>query len=230
VTEINSQPPAQSPKADRFKDLVVVLTVLTTVITAVVAGLQADANIRASINNRDSQEYAILASGELHHQDLRTTYDTNVFASYLKDEQEATVLQMTALQQEGNGTAAADSKLRSTVAQARADAAQKLSVFLSDTRYAPKDAGGLPDMQAYITDSYTAANDLVAKQNVAADSYNRWNRKGDSYTSILALLAVAFFLFGLAQALSPRLRLLFVIFGLVALSAAGLWAVLVLVI
>jgi hypothetical protein len=46
---------------------------------------------------------------------------------------------------------------------------------------------------------------------------------------VLAILAVAFFLFGLAQALSPRLRLLFAIFGLVALAGAGLWMVLILV-
>ncbi len=83
-------------------------------------------------------------------------------------------------------------------------------------------------MQSYLADTYAAANDLVARQNAAADDYNRWNRKGDSYTSVLAILAVAFFLFGLAQALTPRLRLLFAIFGLVVVGAAGFWTVLIL--
>ena len=230
MTETNSQPAEQSPKADRFKYLVVFLTVFTTVVTAIVAGLQADANIRASVSNRDSQEYALLAAGELHHQDLQTAYDLNMFGDYLKDEEETTVLQMTALQMEGNAKSEADSLLRATLAQARALAEQKNSIFFTDSRYAPKDEGGLPDMQAYLADAYSVANDLVAKQNAASEDYDRWNRRGDSYTSVLALLAVAFFLFGLAQALSPRLRLLFAIFGLVALVAAGFWTILILVI
>jgi hypothetical protein len=69
----------------------------------------------------------------------------------------------------------------------------------------------------------------VARQNAAADDYNRWNRKGDAYTSVLAILAVAFFLFGLAQALSPRLRLLLAIFGVAALAGAALWAGIILI-
>ena len=212
---------------ERYKALVVVLTVLTTVITAIVAGLAADANIRATTYNRDSQVYAIQAAGELHHLDLKTGYDTNVFTTYLKDTMEATVLQMTGLQQQGQ--AATDGTLRAAEAQARADEARKFSVFYTDPRYTPKSAGATPDMQAYIADSYKGANDLVAQQNNATDAYDRWNRKGDSYTSIMAVLAVAFFLLGLAQALSPRLRLLFAVFGLVALSVAAFWTILVLV-
>jgi hypothetical protein len=230
VTESTSQPISPSQNADRYKTLVVVLTILTTVVTAIVAGLQADANIRASVSNRDSQVNAILAAGELHRQGLQSAYDMNVLAGYLQDAQEATVLQLTALQQQEDDDAqgAADSQLRAEVAQARADTAMKFSIFFTDPRYAPATEDGMPDMQAYLEDAYVAANDLVAQQNAAADEYDRWNRKSDSYTSVLAVLAVAFFLFGLAQALSPRLRLLFAIFGLVALVAAGLWMLVIL--
>ncbi|MEW6093849.1 MAG: hypothetical protein AB1531_07795 [Chloroflexota bacterium] len=230
MTESTSQPISPSQNADRYKTLVVVLTVLTTVITAIVAGLQADANIRASISNRDSQAYAIQAAGELHRQGLQSAYDMNVLAGYLQDAQEATVLQLTALQQQEDEDAqgAADSRLQAEAAQARADTAIKFSIFFTDPRYAPATEDGMPDMQAYVDDVYLAANDLVAQQNAAADEYDRWNRKSDSYTSVLAILAVAFFLFGLAQALSPRLRLLFAVFGLVALVTAGVWALLIL--
>ncbi len=231
MTESTPQPVSPSPDPDRYKTLVVILTVVTTVVTAIVAGLQADANIRASISNRDSQVYAILAAGELHREGLQSAYDMNVFIGYLKDVQEATILGLTVLQQQENGDAvdAADSQLRSDVAQGRADAARKFSIFYTDPRYAPDTVDGTPNMQAYLDDAYVVANDLVAQQNAAADDYNRWNSKGDSYTSVLAVLAVAFFLFGLAQALSPRLRLLFAAFGMVALTAAGLWTILVMV-
>jgi hypothetical protein len=132
-------------------------------------------------------------------------------------------------QQSGDLTGSQLSQQRADVAQARADAARLFSIFYTDPRYAPASADGFPNMQAYLTDIYATANDLVAKLNAAVDEYDRWNRKGDSYTSILAVLAVAFFLLGLAQALSPRLRLLFAVFGLVAILSASFWVLLVLV-
>jgi len=70
----------------------------------------------------------------------------------------------------------------------------------------------------------------VTSQNTAADAYNRWSGKADSYTSVLTILAVAFFLFGLAQALSLRLRLLFAILGIVAVAAEGTWMLLILIV
>ena len=231
MTEPVAEPTSQPPSADRYKTLVVVLTVVTTVITAVISSLQADASIRASTNNRTSQVLAILAAGELHRQGLQSSYDTSVFAGYLKDANEATVLQLTALEQQKKGDlqGAADSQLKAAVAQARADKAKLFSIFFTDPRYASKTAGGLPDLQAYLDDTFTSANKLVVQQNAAADSYNRWTRKADSFTSVLTILAVAFFLFGLAQALAPRLRLLFAIFGMVAIASAGVWTVLILV-
>lgn len=220
----------QAPNPERFKMLVVVLTVVTTVLTTLVAGLQADANIRASVSNNASQVLAVQAAGELHRQGLQSSYDTGIFSNYLKDSQEAIVLHVVAIDQQmaGETQGSRASLQRADVAQARADTARRASIFFSDPRYTPRTADGTPDVQAYLTDSYAAANDLVTQQNSAADAYNRWNRKGDAYTSVLALLAVTFFLFGLAQALSPRLRLLFAVFGLAGLAAAGLWTVFIL--
>jgi hypothetical protein len=194
----------------------------------VVAGLNADASIRASLSNRDSQQYALLAEGELQRASLQSAYDINIFTGYLLDAQTATIMSLTA-SQETDAQAVASSEVQSILAQARADAAQHFSTFFTDPRYVAKTQGGLPDMQAYLDDIGATAKELVSKQNAAADNYNRWNRKGDSYTSILAILAISLFLFGLAQALSPRLRLIFAVFGLSALVAAGLSAVLIVV-
>jgi hypothetical protein len=194
----------------------------------VVAGLNADASIRASLSNRDSQQYALLAEGELQRASLQSAYDMNIFTGYLLDAQTSTIMSLTA-SQETDAQAVSSSEVQSILAQARAEAAQHFSTFFSDPRYVAKTQGGLPDMQAYLDDIAATAKELVSKQNAAADNYNRWNRKGDSYTSILAILAISLFLFGLAQALSPRLRLIFAIFGLSALVAAGLSALLIVV-
>lgn len=230
MTEAVPAPVMKASNPDRYKPLVVILTVLTTVVTAIVAGLEADANIRGSISNRDSQVDAILVEGELHREGLQSAYDMSVLASYLKDSQEALVMQMTSLQQDqaGDSQSSATSLYQGEIAQARADTAQKFSIFYNDSRYAPTSSDGLPNMQAYLDDTSAPAQALLTKQNAAAKDYDRWDQKGGAYTSVLAVLAIAFFLFGLAQALSPRLRLLLAVFGLTALLGASLWAVVIL--
>ncbi len=231
-TPAPAAPEIKAANPDKYKTLVVVLTILTTVITAIIAGLQADANIRTSIANRDSQLDAILASGELHRQGLEWAYEMNVLSSYLRDAQESNIMQLTALQQatDGSDSSAGEASMRQgLIAQARASTAQKFSIFFTDPRYAASGADGLPNMEAYLTDSVKKANDLVAQQNAAADAYNKWNGKSDAYTSVLAVLAVAFFLLGLAQALAPRVRILLAIFGMAAMLAAVLWTIIILV-
>jgi hypothetical protein len=228
---MNANPVPAAPQPDRHKTLIVVLTLITTIVTAIVAGLQADANIRANNANRDSQYYAVLASGELHRSGLQSSYDLNTLARYLSDAQEALVMQITALEREQkeDKPGAAMSNLTALGAQARADRALTFSIFFTDARYAPKTANGLPDAEAYLSDSNARANELVQKQNAAADDYRRWSSKADTYVGVLTVLAVAFFLLGLAQALTGRMRLTFAIFGAVILLSASMWAAVILV-
>jgi hypothetical protein len=228
---MNENPIPAAVEPESYKTLIVVLTMITTIITAIAATLQADANIRANTANRDSQYYAVLASGELHRSGLQSNYDMNTFAGYLHDSQEALVMQMTALE-----TGDANDKIGEAIsnqnalgAQARADTRVKFSIFYSDARYAPKTSDGPPDMQAYLNDSNAQANELVQEQNTAADDYHQWSSKGDAYVSVLTVLAVAFFLLGLAQALTGRMRLTFATFGAVVLLGASAWAAVILV-
>ncbi|NOT05743.1 MAG: hypothetical protein HOP27_14190 [Anaerolineales bacterium] len=220
--------PAPEP-TERYKTLIVVLTLITTIITAIVATLQADANIRANTANRDSQYYAILVSAEMHRSGLQSTYDLNTMAKVLVEKQTALMMEFTALQSEDKqGTAL--SNLSALAAQARADILTNFSVFFTDPRYAPKTTDGLPDGEAYLADLSAKANEILEKQNAAADDYHKWSSKADSYVGVLTVIAVAFFLLGLAQALTGRMRLVFAIFGGVILLASSAWAVLILVV
>ena len=229
MTENKQEPTSAAASGERYKFLVVVLTVFTTIVTAIVASLQADANIRASSNNIASQEYAIQTSSELQRQGIKSAYDINVMSGYLKDAQEGVVFEMTALEQEetGDSYGAALSRLKAEVAQARADKARLFSIFFGDPRYAPETEEALPDSDAYLADLLAQANELAEKQNFAADEYIRWNNKADAYTGVLTILSVAFFQFGLAQALSPRLRLLFALFGLITLVGSMVWTMII---
>jgi hypothetical protein len=229
---MNEDPIPAAAGPESYKIFIVVLTLITTIITAIAAGLQADANIRANTANRDSQFYAVLASGEIHRSGLQSNYDMNTFAGYLRDSQEALVMQMTALEAAGDARdeiGEAISSQNALGAQARADTRVKFSIFYADARYAPRTSDGFPDMQAYLKDSNAPAMELVQKQNTASDDYHQWDRKADTYVSVLTVLAVAFFLLGLAQALTGRIRLTFAIFGAVALLGASAWAAVILV-
>ena len=207
--------------SERYKTLIVALTVFTTVFAAVLAALQADASIRADIANRESQYLAVLASGELTRAGLESNYELIVFGDYLKNLQEATILELTALEQETNGEedAAQSTRELARISQASADAGESFSVFFTDPRYAPQSENELPNADQYITDVFARSNEIVAQQNAQADAYNAWDRKADLYITALTVLAVAFFLFGLAQALKdPRLRLTFAFFGVVVIG------------
>lgn len=212
---------------ERWRSLVVVLTMVATVLAAIVAGLQADAGIRSQVANRESQVYALLASGELFRQGIRSDYDLTTLAALTKEMQDSLALEITALEQEaeGNLESAALARQRAAILMARVDRGRALSFFYTDPAYAPAGPDGLPDLTGYLDNTYAEANRLVVVQNEQADAYQRWSKKGDAYVAVLALLAVALFLFGLAQAAGERTRRTFTIFGATVLGISTVWAV-----
>jgi hypothetical protein len=224
-------PSKASPNPERWKAMIIILTMINTILVATVAGLQTDANIRANDANRDSQYYAVLTSGELHRIGLQNNYDMNTFARILDNGQRSLVMGLTSIEQLQNGdeAGAALSTLQEQVAKAQSEADTKFSIFYQDPRYAPKSAYAQPDLQKYLDDSNAKALELLASQNSAADAYKIWSGKSDSYVAVLTILAIAFFLFGIAQSVNPRLRLLFAGFGIVVIVLGVGWGLAILV-
>jgi hypothetical protein len=228
---LNSAPLKPSYDPDRWKTLVLLLTMINTILVAIIAGLQTDANIRGNTANRDSQYYAILTSAELQRAGLQSNYDMNTYAKVLDNTQRSLLMQFTALQQtQNNDNQGAElSTLQGQVAQAQADMASKFSVFYRDPRYAPKNSGDAPNLQSYVKDTSATAQELLVKQNTAADLYNKWSGKADAYVAVLTILAIAFFLLGIAQSVNPRLRLLFAVFGIAIIVLGVGWALVILI-
>ena len=224
-------PSKASLNPERWKAMIIILTMINTILVATVAGLQTDANIRANDANRDSQYYAVLTSGELHRIGLQNNYDMNTFARILDNTQRSLVMGFTSLEllQKGDEAGAALSTLQEKVAQAQADAATTFSIFYQDPRYAPKSADAKPELQKYLDDSNANALALLASQNAASDAYKIWSGKSDSYVAVLTILAIAFFLFGIAQSVNPRLRLLFASFGIAVIVLGVGWALAILI-
>jgi hypothetical protein len=234
IIEVESALPAGTgriEKPERWKSLVIILILINTLLVSAVAGLQVDADIRTKQANTESQYNAILASSELNHSSIQGIYDLNTYAQNLVNQQTALVLQYSALQQQmaNDDRGYQDLMAESAASQARADQAKALSVLLTDPRYAPSTEVAPPNTVAYMKDLYASANALVEKQNAASDRYHLWNNKADSYVAVLTALAVAFFLLGIAQSVSPRLRLLFSGVAMVVMAIGSLWALIILI-
>lgn len=219
-----------TPKTEAWKGVVLVLTLINTVFAALLSGLQVDAGIRANNANRDSQYYAALASSELVRQGHQSSYDFQTFAAVLKTTQESLIFGFTALgmQQNGDETAAKNFQTQSAISQAQADAARKFSILYNDPRYAPDQPDSMPNADTYVADQAKIANGIVAKQNAASDEYQKWNKKSDSYVAVLTLLAIVFFLLGVAQS-TQRMRPFFAVSASVILLISVTWTLFVLI-
>lgn len=209
---------------DRFRVFILVLTLINTIFAAALSGLQVDANVRADKANRDSQYYALLAANEVIRFGHQGDFDIKLFATLINYAQQSTVMELTALELEEADEEESAAKLRtqSQIAQARSDKGVSLSLLYSDPRYAPTEPGGVPDLEAYLADLGKASRDLVAQQNTASDEYHKWDNKADAYIAVLSILAIAFFLLGLAQS-TARMRFFFAISALVVMSLAAAW-------
>lgn len=223
--------PDAAPVNERSRLFVLVLTLINTVFAATLAGLQSDANIRADAANVESQYYAVQVSAELVRQGHQSAYDFDTFSTFLKNSQESLVLQFSALEVENNGDAQGAARLRvqASAAQARADAARPLSIFYTDPRYAPASPDAAPNLQRYLDDQAALANALVEKQNAAADTYQRWDGKSDSYLTLLTLVSLVFFLLGVAQT-TQRLRLFFALAAVSLMLVSGAWTLVILLV
>ncbi len=219
-----------TPKTDRLRVVILILTLINTIFAAALSGLQVDANVRADKANRESQYLAQLAANELVRIGHQTAYDTEVFTNTVKDTQQSLVMEFSALEleQKGENESAAKLHSQSQIEQARSEKGTALSVFFSDPRYAPATQDDLPNLEAYLLDQMKLPNDLVARQNIATDEYHKWNKKADAYVAILTVTAIAFFLLGLAQS-TTRLRLFFTISAVTIMFIAAAWTGLIII-
>ena len=218
------------PNIDRLRVIILALTLINTIFAAALSGLQVDANIRADKTNRDSQYFALLAANELVRIGHQNAYDSELFTNTVKDAQQSLVMEFTALEleQKGENESAAKLHSQSQVAEARSEKGTALSVFYSDPRYAPATEDDIPNLEAYLVDQMKLPNDLVVKQNTATNEYHRWSKKADGYVAVLTVVAITFFLLGLAQS-TTRLRLFFAISALVIMFLAAAWTGLIMI-
>jgi hypothetical protein len=194
-------------RGDRGRRIVVVLTLITTIVAAIVAGLEVEASTQSDTANRESERLVLTASARQVSDTADEGYQSRLVTDVLVDTQQALTLDIAALDliKAGDTVGATQVGKLAAASHARAERAKQLSDIYTDPRYAPATADGLPDVQGYFTARTAGEVDLVAQQNAAADAYNLWGSRSDTYVAILSVLAITFFLLGLAQ-VAQRMR------------------------
>ena len=220
-----------TPSPERGRTLVLVLALINTVLASLVTALQVDATIRSNQALRSSQAYAVQVSGDLVRSSAQADYDLNTYALMLTNSQESLVAQYSALQRQeaGDQQGYEALTLQGQISQARAERAKSFSVLMINPAYAPASGQDSPNTAAYLTDEQAPAKVILQKQNDASDAYHRWNNKSNSYVAVLTILALAFFLLGVAQMVRPVLRMIFAYFAIGVMGIAILWSLILLV-
>lgn len=219
--------PLEEAPQDRFQYLVIVLILLVTILAAAVALLQTHASVNESRASRESVAKAVQLMGELQRNSQRSAYELSLVADFAAYSMDGMALQGTALELEGAGRSeeAAAYWERAEVVEAQAQALRSLSVLFTDPRYAPRGDDLRPDVETYFADWQAPIQELLAQQNEAAGAANRWGDKADAYISVITVLGVSLFLYGLSLVIRSRLRYLFALVGTAVAGLALLWTV-----
>lgn len=207
------------------KKIAMVMILIVTLLTAAVGGLSADAAIRASNANRESQVLAQQTIQSMQRRNSTDMYEMSTLYLYVQNMYTSLSLQMLALEllKDERTQDAAQVMLQAAQAEGRAERLQALSIFFRDPRYAPKNEGELPNLNAYAADFEQEYAKKVKKQNAASDRYSRWDGKSSVYVSIVTVLSIVLFLLGLGQVVSNRLRIILSLFGAGITGLALLW-------
>jgi hypothetical protein len=212
---------------DRGRRIVVILTLVTTIVAAIVAGLEVEASTRSDTANRESERLVLTVSAQQVSDTADEGYQSRLVTDVLTNTQQAITLDIAALDLVKAGDTAGATQIAklAEASRARADRAKALSDIYADPTYAPTSPEGLPDVQAYYDVRAAGESALVAQQNAASDDYNLWGSRSDTYVAILSVLAITFFLLGLAQ-VAKRMRPFLAACGGTLLVLAIGWAAL----
>ncbi len=204
---------------ETFRRWLAVLIAAVTLLVAIAAFLQTRAADHASSFGRASQRDALAATGEQTRGQQQYEFD-QFSVMNLRDELYSQAV-----------SAGASSEPRTPLGQAYLDAMndpalRALSPLLNGD-YVQADETGyrtVTDYGRYQVETYVLTTTLLSERREAyAHTSADWNNKADYFIALIAILAVALFLFGLAGTLSNvPVRLIFIIVGLFITGIAAL--------
>ena len=207
------------------KKMITVFSLVVTLLIATAGALEADASIRASNANRESQTLAHQIAQQLQRMGFEEIYEINTMVMVLNEAIHSLALNgMTSiLESSADQQTITFLKQEAAIADARDIKLKLLSRLYKDPRYAPATPDGMPNFSQYLIDFKMSFTENGKAQNDASDRYARFDGKSSTYTSIITILSVNLFLLGLAQVISNRLRIVLGLLCLFITSIAVLW-------
>lgn len=195
-----------------YNDVVVAIIALVTVLAGLVGYLESWADNHYATNVRESQVLAVGALGHDMGSRQRESYDFFLYTTWNEWDWRRI-----------RAGAEDPAEVR------RADQIQEMIVPLTplldgDRPYYDPETG-YSDLVAYHADINLVTTTLLLEQRaVAIESASAWNSKSDGYVTILTVLAVALFLYGLSTTVRTNLRYLFSLVGTFLVGLALVWA------
>jgi tetratricopeptide (TPR) repeat protein len=197
---------------DHFNEVVVVIIALVAVLVGLITFLQSYASNRYAADIRQSQVLATDALGYDMSSRERENYDSYLYTTWNEWDWRRS---------QAEGT---DEALAARSGQI-ADMISPLTPLLDKGKpyFNPKTQ--VADFYAYHVDINLVTTTMLLEQRAfAIETANIWNGKADGYVTILTLLAVSLFLFGLSITIIGGLRHLFAIVGSFLVGLGLLWA------
>jgi tetratricopeptide (TPR) repeat protein len=194
-----------------YNDVAVVIIALVTVLTGLAAFLQNWASNRYASDIRHSQTLAMDALGQDMSSRQREGYDFYLYTTWNEWDWRR-------IRAKDYDPALAE---RSSQI---ADMIVPLTPLLNAPYYNP-DTGysNLSDYHAAV--NLVTTTMLLEERTFTVARANVWNGKADGYVTVLTLLAVSLFLYGLSTTIKGGMRFMFAIVGVFLVGAAVLWMV-----
>ena len=220
-------PVLHTGRPDRWKTTTLILTVLTTVFASILAALQTNADIRAATANRDSQSLACSPRESCSAPGLVANYEFSLLVEIVKDLQTSTIFGLTALEQQYHAARRAAPRPAASwpLPPRRALNAAKPSPRCTPMRATRPRRVQLPGPAGLHAGPAAGAASSSPSRTRPPICTSYGVPSADAYVTVLTVLAVAFFLFGLAQTVQAlQLQRFFVLSGALILGGTILWA------
>ncbi len=212
---MSTEPTTAEKATHRFNAVVVTLISIVTVVSAVTAFLQNDASARSNTAIRDGQKFAVLQMEAALQVQQQQNYDAFVYQQWAGLSWERSLMLA-----KGDEAAATQDADRLTALMKRTAGFSPLT----SPPYLTDPIEGTPDAAKYYAEQEYNATLYREQRDALTTAGNAWSDRAAAYVTILTLLAVSLFLFGLATTIATSMRRAFVALGsVIALAAMG-WA------
>ncbi len=204
--------------AERFEKIIVITLTLVTVMAALIAFLQSWADGTAVRYARQSQVLSIEAMGHDMSSRQRESHDFDLYVAW--NEWDYRRLRAVNIGRDRDNTQA----------EAVTEMIIPMTPLLAeDAPYFDPEIG-YANVELYHADTNLITTTILMEQRAFITTVaNHWNNKGDGFVTVLTVLAVALFLFGLSTTIGGAVRYLFAMAGTFLVGACVLWTLVLVV-